>query len=99
MSNAARPLPKRLVVLLAAVLATSLVVVQMRHESRMRFAELQEQQADRDALNVEWGQLLLEEGAWSQHRRVEAMARTRLGMNTPDPARIHVVRAGAGRHP
>jgi cell division protein FtsL len=36
--------------------------------------------------------LLLEEGAWSQHRRVETMARSRLNMNTPDAAHIRVVR-------
>ena len=99
MSTGGRSIPKRLVMLFAVVLAVSLVVVQMRHESRQRFAELQERQAERDALNVEWGKLLLEEGAWSQHRRVEAIARTRLGMDTPDPVRIHVVRAGAGREP
>lgn len=90
---------KHLIGLLAVVLLTSLVVVQMRHESRMRFAELQQHQAERDALNVEWGKLLLEEGAWSQHRRVEAIARARLGMNTPDPARTQVLRASAERRP
>jgi len=83
---------KRLLVLLAAVMVTSIAVVQTRHESRQRFSELQTRQAERDALNVEWGKLLLEEGAWSQHRRVEAMARSRLNMNTPDAAHIRVVR-------
>jgi cell division protein FtsL len=53
---------------------------------------LQNQQAERDALNVEWGKLLLEEGAWSQHPRVEALARSRLRMNTPDAEHIRVVR-------
>jgi cell division protein FtsL len=84
--------PKGLLVLLAAVMVTSIAVVQTRHESRQRFSELQTRQAERDALNVEWGKLLLEEGAWSQHRRVETMARSRLNMNTPDAAHIRVVR-------
>lgn len=85
-------MPKRLIMLLAVVMVTAIAVIQTRHESRQLFAELQTRQAERDALNVEWGKLLLEEGAWSQHRRVEAMARSRLGMNTPDAAHIRVVR-------
>ena len=85
-------MPRRLVILFAAVIVVSIVVVQMRHESRQRFAQLQVHQAERDALNVEWGKLLLEEGAWSQHRRIEVMARSRLNMNTPEAANIRVVR-------
>lgn len=83
---------RRLALLFAAVILISIAVVQTRHESRQHFAELQMQQAERDALNVEWGKLLLEEGAWSQHRRVEIMARNRLDMNTPEAANIRVVR-------
>ena len=85
-------MPARLIVLLTAVMITSIAVVQTRHESRQLFAELQTHQAERDALNIEWGKLLLEEGAWSQHRRIEAMARSRLNMSTPDAAHIRVVR-------
>jgi cell division protein FtsL len=85
-------MPKRLILLLAAVMGVSIVVVQMRQESRELFAELQARQAERDALDVEWGKLLLEEATWSQHRRVEAMARSRLNMSAPDAAHIRVVR-------
>lgn len=85
-------MPRRLIFLFAAVIVVSIAVVQTRHESRQLFAQLQTHQAERDALNVEWGKLLLEEGAWSQHRRVELMARSRLDMNTPDAANIHAVR-------
>jgi cell division protein FtsL len=85
-------MPKRIVFLFAAVILVSMAVVQTRHESRQLFAQLQTQQAERDALNVEWGKLLLEEGAWSQHRRIEIMARSRLAMDTPGAAQIRVVR-------
>ncbi len=85
-------MPRRLVILFAAVIVISMAVVQTRHESRQLFAQLQAQQAERDALNVEWGKLLLEEGAWSQHRRIENMARSRLAMDTPEAADIRVVR-------
>jgi len=90
---------KRLIILLAAVMATSIAVIQARQESRQLFAELQTRQAERDALNIEWGKLLLEEATWSQHRRVEAMARSRLNMSTPDAAQIRVVRLTAEAKP
>lgn len=85
-------MPRGPMILFAAVILVSVAVVQTRHESRQLFAQLQGQQAERDALNAEWGKLLLEEGAWSQHRRIEQMARQRLDMSTPESAGIRVVR-------
>ena len=90
---------KRVLILLAIVMIISMAVVQTRHQSRQLFAELQARQAERDALNTEWGKLLLEEATWSQHRRVEAMARARLGMNTPETANIRIVRVNTGGAP
>jgi len=92
-------MPKHLILLLAAVMGVSIAVVQTRQESRELFAELQARQAERDALNVEWGKLLLEEATWSQHRRVEAVARSRLNMSTPDAAHIRVVRLAGEAKP
>ncbi len=92
-------MPRGLMILFAAVIVVSVAVVQTRHESRQMFAQLQTHQAERDALNVEWGRLLLEEGAWSQHRRIEQMARQRLDMNTPASASIRVVRVAPDSAP
>lgn len=89
----------RVILLLLALMASAIAVVQLKHETRQRFVELQALQAQRDALNVEWGQLLLEEGAWSQHRRVEVLARTRIGMNVPDPRNVAVVRLSGEQTP
>ena len=89
----------RLIVLVIAVLMSALAVVQVRYLSRARFTELQALQAERDAYVTEWGRLLLEEGAWSQHRRIEATARARLGMDLPDPKQVVVVQMGAGGKP
>lgn len=86
---------RSLVFLVLAVLGSALAVIEVRHESRLLFAELQRLQRDRDALDTEWEQLLLEEGAWSQHRRIEQMARTRLGMKMPAREQIVVVHAPA----
>ena len=89
-------MPSRLILLAAAVLVGSMFVVEMRHQSRLLFAELQSLRAERDALNTEWGQLLLEQGTWSEHRRVEQMARARLDMAIPGRDRIVVVRSLEG---
>lgn len=89
-------MPRGLAFLALAALVTALAVIEIRHENRLLFAELQGLQHERDALNTEWEQLLLEEGAWSQHGRIEQMARARLGMKTPGREQIVVVRAPAG---
>lgn len=85
--------------LMVVVLGVSLLVVGLRHQNRMMFVELQSLQKTRDNLNIEWGKLLLEEGAWSQQRRVESTARTRMSMNLPTAEQIKVVELKVkGRH-
>lgn len=81
---------KPLLVVLIMVSAVS--VITMRHNSRLHFGELQYLQQKRDALNTEWGRLLLEEGAWSQHQRVEKTAQMKLKMVQPDPSAIRIIR-------
>lgn len=82
---------KRVLVLVLAVFVAAMLVVEMRHRNRVRFIEWQALQAERDALDTEWGQLLLEQGAWSEHRRVEDLARAQLGMLTPRPEQVTVI--------
>jgi cell division protein FtsL len=84
---------KQLVFLTMVVVACALTVTELRHRNRLLFAELQTVTRERDALNTEWGQLLLEQGAWSEQRRVEETARARLGMALPAGEQVVVVRA------
>ncbi len=77
---------------LALVLLSALMLVFTRQENRKLFSTLHQLRAERDSLDIEWGRLLLEEGAWSQHQRVETTARQRLGMDLPPAERIVVVR-------
>ena len=83
---------KQLALLTVAVVACALTVIELRHRNRLLFAELQTVTHERDALNTEWGQLLLEQGAWSEQRRVEEPARARLGMALPAGDQLVVVR-------
>jgi cell division protein FtsL len=51
--------------------------------TRINFAQLQDLRAQRDALDVEWNRLRLEEAALSTHVRVERKARDEIGMYLP----------------
>ncbi|HJW81110.1 MAG TPA: cell division protein FtsL [Acidiferrobacterales bacterium] len=87
---------KQLALLTVAMVACALTVIELRHRNRLLFAELQTVTHERDALNTEWGQLLLEQGAWSEQRRVEETARARLGMALPAGEQVVVVRTDKG---
>jgi cell division protein FtsL len=80
-----------LAVLWLAVLGSAAAAVYTRHRSRELFVELEQLHRQRDNLEIEYGQLQLEQSAWSSHAFVERVATTRLKMQVPDPARIQVV--------
>jgi len=75
-------------VLLAAVLISALAVVSTNHRARKLVTENERQQERMRALEVEWGQLQLEQSTWATHARVEEIARNKLGMHAPRPNQI-----------
>jgi cell division protein FtsL len=81
-----------LVILLLAMLASAIGVVWTRHESRVLFVELTRLQNQRDELNIEYGRLELEQATWAEPRRIDQEARSKLGMVTPRPQDIQLVR-------
>jgi cell division protein FtsL len=78
-------------VLWVAVLASALGVVHAKHQARVRFIELQELVTERDELDIEWGQLQLEQSTWATHGRVERMARDELRMIIPQASDLRIV--------
>jgi len=74
-----------------AVLAASLGVVYGKQEARNRFNELQKLTNQRDDLDIEWGQLQLEQSTWATHGRVEQVAHDNLGMVTPQASELRIV--------
>ena len=80
-----------LVGLLCLVLLSALGVVWTRHESRVLFVQLTTLQNQRDALNIEYGRLELEQATWAEPRRIDSEARSRLGMLAPRPQDIRLV--------
>lgn len=80
-----------LVLLLAAAVTSAMGVVYAKFQSRTLFADLQALRLERDALEVEWGQLQLEQSAWAAHGRVERVARNQLGMVLPSSRQAKVI--------
>lgn len=72
-----------LALLSVAAIASGIAVVHTKHLTRIHFVQLQELRNQRDALDVEWNRLRLEEAALSTHVRVERKARDELGMYLP----------------
>ncbi len=86
-----RALAMLIPVLWLAVLASAAGAIYVKHRARELFVELERVNRERDRLEIEWGQLQLEQSAWSTHAFVENVAATQLGMRTPPPKQIEVV--------
>ena len=86
--------------LLAALAACALGLVTSQHQARKLYVELQKEQDAAKQLEVEWGQLQLEQSTWATHARVEKLAVQSLGMRVPPASRVQVVPpAGAKARP
>jgi cell division protein FtsL len=79
------------IVLWCGVLVSAAGAVYTRHRARELFVQLEALNRQSDNLDIEWGQLQLEQSTWSTNAFVERVASTRLHMATPDPALIQVV--------
>lgn len=77
--------------LVALLIACSLGVVTAQHKARKLFIDLQQEENEAKQMDVEWGQLQLEQSTWAMHARIEKIATSQLGMYVPEPARIQVV--------
>jgi cell division protein FtsL len=78
--------------LVVLVFGSAVGVVWARHQTRSQFVQLQQLNAERDALDVQWGQLKLEQSAFATHGRVEQAARDDLKMIIPRPEEVRIVK-------
>lgn len=79
---------KFIFVLVLFVLVNALGVVYVRHQNRVEFVALQTLMAERDRLNIEWSQLLLEQATQARHDRIDHNAQTKLNMIRPSAERV-----------
>ena len=77
--------------LLAILVACALLVVTSQHKARKLYVELQKAQELGKQIEVEWGQLQLEQGTWAMHARIEKIAAGQLMMHVPPASRVQVV--------
>ena len=74
--------------LLVVALSCSLATVTANHSARKLFAELEREQTRMRNLEIEWGQLQLEQSTWAGPARIEKIAREKLRMKQPGPGQI-----------
>ena len=92
MSVTADRQPLLLVVVFSIVCVLSaMALVFTKHESRKLFVELEQLTQQRDDLNIEWGQLQIEQSTWAQHARIEQVATDDLSLVRPDATEIFVI--------
>jgi len=83
-------------VLFVALIACALALVTSQHQSRKLYVELQKEQERAQQLEVEWGQLQLEQSTWAMHARIEKIATRDLAMRVPAASRVQVIPASGG---
>lgn len=83
--------PMGLVGLSGLLLVSALSVVWSRHTTRSLFIEMQSLRSERDALEIQWQQLKIEQSAWATHGRVEQTARSVLKMVVPRPEEVRLI--------
>lgn len=72
------------IILLCAVLLSALAVIYTTNLHRLTFTQLQIAEQTTHELQLQWGQLLLEQASLATPARVEALARDKLHMVLPD---------------
>ena len=77
--------------LLLIVIGSALSVITSQHQARKLYIELQKEDQSAKKLDVEWGQLQLEQSTWAMHYRIEVEAVSRLGMQSPQGSRSLVI--------
>ena len=82
-------------ILLAIAVACALSAVNANHRARKLFIDLEREQARMRQLDVEWGQLQLEQSTWANHARIEKNAREKLQMHLPAPAQTLTLEPGS----
>jgi cell division protein FtsL len=70
---------------------SALALVYTKHESRKLFVELESLTHERDDLNIEWGQLQIEQSTWATHARIEQVATDDLSLVRPVASEIYVI--------
>ena len=78
-------------ILWVGALGSAAAAIYCKHRARELFVQREQLDGRRDNLEIEWGQLQLEQSAWSSNAFVERVASTKLHMAMPAPKDIEIV--------
>ncbi|MBL4942374.1 MAG: cell division protein FtsL [Colwellia sp.] len=70
--------------LLFLVVVSSFLVIYYTHMNRQTTSELEQLYTQRDELDIEWRNLLLEQSSLAEHSAIESRAKKLLKMKRPD---------------
>lgn len=70
---------------------SAIALIYTKHESRKLFVQLEQLTTERDELNIEWGQLQIEQSTWATHARIERVASEELSLVRPKSTEIYVI--------
>ena len=70
---------------------SAIAMIYSKHESRKLFVELEQLTTERDELNIEWGQLQIEQSTWATHARIERVAAEELSLVRPQSTEIYII--------
>ena len=74
-----------------ALVGSAVSVAFSVHHSRLKLQALQKLDEERNQLDVEWGQLLLEQHAWGSYGRIGKLGAEELQMLPPPPQTVVMV--------
>lgn len=81
----------KLLTLIGFLLISGLAVVYLTYQNRYLFNELQQLRNQANHLDVQWGQLLIEQSTFGLEGRIEQKAVEQLELQVPDLSRIIMV--------
>jgi cell division protein FtsL len=78
-------------ILLSILIICALSVVTSQHKARKSFIDLQHEEEIAKQLDIEWGQLQLEQSTWAMPARIEKIATGHMHMQVPSSAQVKVI--------
>lgn len=83
------------ILMLAVLVVCAIGLISSQHRARHLVWELEKEMRQARTLDVEYGQLQLEQSTWAMHARVERIAAEKLRMRPTDASRTIVANQGA----
>ncbi len=78
-------------ILLIMIIISAISIITISHQTRLLTAEKDLMTEEKESLDIEWRNLILEESSLGNHSRVERLSIERLQMIHIDPTQEHIV--------